>query len=111
MNTTEHDEQIKGTEDTLTLQYVFFKNSRDKEPKSHQSTWTEFCDRFSKHMVRGPAGKDGPAWSPAIYKENTSRAAANVESITMGVLDIDDGTPPEIVLETLQGLKYLAHST
>ena len=29
----------------------------------------------------------------------------------MGVLDLDDGTPPQVVLEKLHGLKYLAHST
>jgi len=33
-------------------------------------------------------------WSPTIYKEGTTRGAANVEAVTALVFDFDDGTPP-----------------
>lgn len=95
---------------TPTFSISAFKNKRDNHPRELGVSWEKFCTNFSKHRVI-PSKDLAPGWSPALFKPNTTRARDNVISISMGVLDIDDGTDPDVVLRALQGYRYLCHST
>lgn len=92
------------------LNIVFFKSEKDNTPNTKSFTWQEMCNRFGKHEER--ENKQGcPAWSPVNYKLGTTRGNHNVESIYLAVLDIDNGTPVEIIKEKLKGYAALIHTS
>lgn len=86
-----------------------FQNCKDANPKHHSHTWETFCEEFGQHKIR--AVKDGPAWSPVRYAENSKRGNGNVISVCMAVIDVDDGTPHESVLNRFNGYACLVHSS
>lgn len=80
---------------TVTL----YQSETDPEPNEIDLTWEEFAQLLSDFR-RGPCTvadcqgkkcrhKFGPAWAPYTLTPGTTRAAGNVESINMLVLDID----------------------
>ena len=86
-----------------------FNSSKDNQPKQGSLTWHEFAEEFRRHPER--KNKDGTAWSPVSFIRGSTRKKENVEHIYMAVLDVDDGTPYETLLERFSGFSYLAHSS
>jgi P4 family phage/plasmid primase-like protien len=97
------------TATALRTHYVTFKHKQDNVPEPHESSWAEFCAMLMAHRER--ASKDGPAFSPAIYRPKTTRGNENVESITMAVADLDEGFDWEVVKANLEGLEWIGWST
>ena len=50
-------------------------------------------------------------WSPTVYKSGATRGIAGVESLTMLLLDVDDGTAIADLLACFPGLLVLAHTS
>src|ERR1700733_7612060 len=86
-------EGIEGAIVEKGLAYSHFKNCKDVEPKPIETSWAGFCSRFSKHFEQKQ--KDGPAWSPTIYRQKTSRDDSHVLALTCGVFDFDHDVEPE----------------
>lgn len=87
-----------------------YNNERDNIPKQRDWSWSEFCKVFSKHHIRNK--KLGTQmWSATQYQTGAKRGKAGVESISMAVLDIDNGTPVEQVIGQIDGYAYLIHSS
>jgi len=84
------------------ITFSIFNHVKDASPKGKESSWENLAEQFETHAER--PHKDGPAWSPATYTEGSTRANKNVQSIQLGVLDVDDGLPIDAMLEKLQGL-------
>lgn len=66
-------------------------------------------ERFRSHAIC-PA-KGGAAFNFLRLKPGTTRANQNVESHSAVVLDIDDGTPLEVILGQVREYEFLAVST
>jgi uncharacterized protein (DUF927 family) len=88
----------------------YYNNEFDTNPKPSNLTWQEFCQRFGKHTHRHTK-KGAPTWSVAKYPKGAIRRKEFVESISMAVLDVDDGTPVDQVVAKLNGYLYLIHSS
>lgn len=101
----------KALNDFDNLEFVIseFGNCKDNTPNRKNHSWASFCDAFSCHQVS--TKKDGPAWSPASYAIGKFRSNQNVVSISMAVVDVDDGTSIDQVLSSLNGYACLAHSS
>jgi uncharacterized protein (DUF927 family) len=95
--------------DTRPFEISEFHNCFDNEPKPRAHTWASFCKVFGKHMVQ--KNKDGAAWSPASYPIGNKRGTDNVKCVSMAVIDIDDGTPVDVLLPRLSGYACLVHSS
>ncbi len=119
-----------------TAQFVYteFDDRYSVEPAQIKSTWSDFCERFRKEdRNRGKLSaseyhslgngsqeekaqraqeKDGPAWSPAIYRGGGHRCNEDVTHLSAFVCDIDSG---EIDVDTVQdrlaGHAFLLHTT
>lgn len=93
-----------------TLVLTIYRSSKVPNPSSIQeSVWTQMLGRFRSHVIR-PA-KDGAAFSFLRLKPGTTRANENVESHSAVVLDIDDGTPLEEIVDQVREYEFLAVST
>ncbi|MGI0054642.1 MAG: hypothetical protein ACREBZ_02830 [Thermoplasmata archaeon] len=88
-----------------------FRNERDNSPIRDGTTWGELRPRLLHFDVRDE--KSGPAWSPVQYTAGATRGNAGVETISLAVMDIDDGTDPESIHRHLEelGLEHIVHST
>ena len=86
-----------------------FRHCRDNQPQFRTVAWEQLARRLTRHRER--AEKDGELWSPTYYPPGTRRAKENVEQLTCLVLDIDDGTPPEVFEEAWAPYVYVLHST
>lgn len=86
-----------------------FRSRTDTAPRASSPTWPELRNRLTRHEVRAP--KDGPLWSPTLYREGATRGNAGVLSLSCFVADVDDGTPPAALLERWEGLAWCLHST
>ena len=79
---------------------VPFRNTWDREVRQRALSWAQLVEVFTTFQT-SPDGtkKQIPAWSPAIYKEGTTRGKANVEGLSCLVLDYDEGkiTIPEAI--------------
>jgi len=95
--------------DDLQFNISEYKNSRDNIPKGITLTWNLFCAHFSEHKIQ--ATKDGVAWSPATYNVGATRKNENVQSVSMAVVDVDDGTPIEALVTRLTGYAFLLHTS
>lgn len=91
----------------------FFKRRTDNQPHQEFLTWAELVQRLKQPAVR--TAKDGPLFSPATFKG--TRAKANVESVSMLVLDFDHGVDDDAqrILEpwrrrSLSAAAYTTHS-
>jgi len=93
-----------------TLALTTYRSAKVPEPDSVQeSTWASLLERFRSHAVR-PA-KGGAAFSFLRLKPGTTRANENVESHSAVVLDIDDGTPLQQIVDQVREYEFLAVST
>jgi uncharacterized protein (DUF927 family) len=108
-NSSELSVDLAPRQSTHPITFCRFKSSKDIQPMQVMLTWGEFVEEFSSH----PEGrdKDGSSWSPVSYKSGCTRKKGNVEAVYMAVLDVDDGTPNEELLERFSGFNYLAHSS
>jgi hypothetical protein len=86
-----------------------FLRRTDTRPQPTKLRWSEFAERLSAHqeLLR----KDGPMFSPATFKRGTTRANANVESISMLVADLDDGSNWSGTQERIEPYAYVAYTT
>lgn len=101
--------EIAPSTDGLQFAISEYFNCKDNVPKAKAHTWKSFCEAFGKHPVQSK--KDGPAWSPLSYIEGGTRNNENVDQVFMAVIDVDNGTPHEVVLERFAGYACLAHSS
>jgi hypothetical protein len=83
-----------------------FRHKRDTTPRRERRPWDDLTRLLSRHAVRRE--KDGPLWSPVVFRPGTERAAANVEAVTELVYDVDH-IPPDRNL--LDGVALVAYTT
>ena len=71
-----------------------FSDRWAKAPIARRPDWARLVDALTTPDIVGPHGtKDHlPLWSPAQYPDGETRGAARVQSLSMLVLDYDDGT-------------------
>jgi hypothetical protein len=85
-----------------------FAGRYDSHPRQLYQTWPDLTEMLSRPMIR--PDKDGPLWSPTLYRPGSTRGNQNVLSLSCGVLDFDHAD-----LNTLIGLTHgyacLLHST
>jgi uncharacterized protein (DUF927 family) len=86
-----------------------YRHKLDKAPKPATLTWAEFREEFSQHPVR--LQKDGSAWSPVSIVKGGTRNNESVDLVYFAMLDIDNNTPYEPLLERFSDFTYLAHSS
>lgn len=70
-----------------SLQISHFRRKSDNIPAPKKVKWDDFIARIKNPKIRRT--KDGPLFSPTIYKPQTARANKNVTHITALVLDYD----------------------
>lgn len=102
-------EPVTPTLEQLTFQISEFSNSRDNHPKPKTYSWDSFCKAYSVNVEQRQ--KDGQAWSPASYAEGATRKKEHVQHVSMAVIDADNGTPISTVMQRLEGIAFLAHSS
>lgn len=78
-----------------TFEISVFANLHDTRPERVSFSWAELSAAMSDHERREK--KDGPLWSPALYREGGSRKNADVVSFApILVYDIDDATDDQM---------------
>jgi P4 family phage/plasmid primase-like protien len=97
--------------DNVRLDIAFFNNKRDNAPKQKCPTLDELRAVLTNHSTR--ANKDGPLLAPASFKQGSTRAKENVETVSCFVLDFDDGTNPLDATRALDeaGYCYIIYTT
>jgi hypothetical protein len=82
-------------------------------PRSSAVAWPRLAHRLTRHEQR--TDKDGPGWSPAIYRRSESgrpltRAKASIEAVTCAVADVDHAGLDDIgeLVEHVRGLGLAA---
>jgi len=92
-------------EPELTL--VTFRNLTSTRPaQSGTIAWPALAARLGGHVERQT--KDGPGWSPTLYKPGTTRANENVLKLSALVFDFDHCEPPWVLLAPYE---YVASTT
>ncbi|MBW3623581.1 MAG: DUF927 domain-containing protein, partial [Armatimonadetes bacterium] len=88
-----------------------FKNKEDVKPVQRALSFEHLVKALQRHMEREE--KDGPLFSPASYKPETTRANANVEAVSLALFDFDDGTQWEDLKPKIisRELAYIVYST
>jgi|GEM_PF-2298709 hypothetical protein len=92
-----------------TLTIARFRNRYDTVVRQHDATWPELGEILTRHTVR--RNKDGPLWSPTLYRPDTTRGNKQVESLGLLVLDFDEGLTPEEVTPLCERWAYVIYST
>jgi hypothetical protein len=97
--------------DPLRLTISFFESERDTVPRREDTTWGELRHRLLRFDLRDD--KSGRAWSPVRFADGAIRGNDGVVCITVVVMDVDDGTDPQVVANKLGklGYEYIIHST
>jgi energy-coupling factor transporter ATP-binding protein EcfA2 len=90
---------------TTSFTYSTFTGKTDNIPREITETGPQLIKRFTKPAIR--ANKDGPLWSPAIFKKKR-RLKENVIELSMLVLDIDGGMTVDQADKILRELGALA---
>jgi hypothetical protein len=93
----------------LSFQCSTFTGKKDNQPRYRGVDWHHFVKGMLTHKER--TDKDGPLWSPAIYRGKEPRGNAGVESISAGCGDFDDGATYESVKDRLAPYEYIVHTT
>jgi hypothetical protein len=75
-----------------SITYVTFASRNATTPAEHTQSWADLAGRLSRHARR--PDKDGPGWSPAVYKRDEggtlpTRANDAVQALTCAVADVD----------------------
>lgn len=99
------------THPTTTFAVAFFNQTSDNAPKQQHLTLDELGAVLTNHSTRN--AKDGPLFSPALYRPGTPRKAENVQAVSALVFDFDGDADPIEVTRQLdeQGLCYLIYTT
>ena len=92
--------------DALVVPFSSFDHKQDTTPKAKRMRWPTLAAWLQRYDERPK--KDGPGWSPALYKEGATRANEGVEALSAAVLDVDHGEPDWTLLE---GYEYVAYQT
>lgn len=95
--------------DQELIEYSTVRSCLDKQPKHYTSTIAALVSRLQQHVEREK--KDGPAIIPAVFKDGTTRASANVERLTTLVLDIDKGPPYDVLFPKFKPFAHVYHTT
>lgn len=95
----------------LPLTISLFESEHDTRPVRAEMTWGDLRARLLRFELRDE--KSGPAYSPVRYADGAVRGNAGVEKVYVAVMDVDDGTDPEIVHRLLdnRGFEHIIHST
>lgn len=81
--------------DNNITQISIFENAKDKHPSQVGFTKPELVELLTRPDIRDK--KDGPAFSPAVFKEGTTRSNENVLSLNLIVLDVDGGNKEAVI--------------
>ena len=81
----------------LPLTISLFSNEKDNVPVRQDTTWGDFVERLSHHDVR--LHKEGPGFSPVLYRQGATRGKEGVERLYCAVADVDSGITPQQFLE------------
>ncbi len=102
---------LSETSQGLKFQVSFFNDEHDNSPRHEVLTWDQLVAKLSAFHMRDM--KSGPCWSPASYASGSKRGNAGVQTISVAVFDVDDGTDPKVIgaILTTRGLQFLIHST
>lgn len=102
-----------STKDTTQEQPITistFKHQADKHPEMIQATFPELCSMTEEHDIRSK--KDGLAFSGAQYAPGKTRSNANVDQLSLAIIDVDGGNKGAVVQKCeQQGWRGLAYST
>lgn len=91
---------------------VPFKNTFDREIRQRELEWGRLCTLLTTfHVSKDGTKKALPAWSPTIYRPNTTRGKANVEALSCLVLDYDGGTTIESALAAWGWRRGILHTS
>ncbi|HEU4753904.1 MAG TPA: DUF927 domain-containing protein, partial [Armatimonadota bacterium] len=88
---------------------ALFGNKTDRRPEQKLLTWPRLAAQLAEHQERSE--KDGPLFSPTLYKKGHGRGAAGVQAVSCLVLDFDDGIGPDEITPAWDGWEYLTYST
>lgn len=98
---------------SITIETTFalsrFQSIKDNSVQPCVYSWKELPAALGRHQVQ--ISKDGPCWSPNEYRPQATRGNKGVVSLSMAVLDIDDGTPYETIRDLFSGIAHIAYST
>lgn len=109
---------MSGAAIPSALAYVTFQSRTATTPTEHTAAWPDLAEQLTCHTRR--LGKDGPAWSPAVYKRGKdgkllTRANDAVQSLTCAVADVDHVELDDVVAlrdhVRSQGLACAVYST
>jgi hypothetical protein len=89
-----------------------FSSRRDVVPNQYEATWDELMWVLSQHQAY-PSKHSVWLWSPTRYREGATRGRAGVESVSLFVADVDDGTSGDEMCARLRllGTSFLVVST
>jgi putative DNA primase/helicase len=91
------------------LAIATFDNKNDTTPKTASLPWPQLVEMLTTHVEREE--KDGPLFSPAVYRDGTSRANENVKAITLAVADFDHSEAWGEIAARLVDYEYIVYST
>ena len=91
----------------------FFNHAKDNRPRRIDLTLETLERRLTERP--GPARTanktEVPAWSPAIFREGTTRSKSNTEAVSCLVLDYDDGTRWPVASARWDDWRHTVHSS
>ena len=88
---------------------ALFDNAHDTLPIQKAYPWSRVIEMLETHSERD--AKDGPLFSPTLYRKNSRRAKQNVQTVTLLVMDFDDGVSPEELTPSWDAHEYFLYST
>jgi len=99
-----------GEGQSTRLAITRFKNKYDKSVARQETMpWQDVVSLLNEHKQR--IDKDGPLFAPAKFRDGGTRCDADVEELSMLVLDFDDGTPPKDLTPAWEKWEYVIYST
>jgi putative DNA primase/helicase len=96
--------QVGATDSPIPL--AEFRSKTDNFPRKLALTWQQWVERLTRYDTRHE--KNGPGWSPTLYREKARRGKKGVELVTALALDFDHCAPPR---DRLEGLAWIGHTT
>lgn len=100
----------------MTLKLSYFTSARDNHPTALEATWDDLAKSLEEPRAAACTpetckrsncpDKHGPAWSPASYPENATRARSAVIEVSALVLDIDHLSSDEELLAAIEAVPY-----
>lgn len=100
-----------------TYEISIFDSCHDRSPQPATLTWVEFIDllTFAAEQPASRADKTSVmAFTPSTYRAGASRAKANVQTVSMIALDVDDGGISAAQIAdrlAAHDLAFIVHST